>query len=206
MKSEQLARGRRVSMLIVAAAMLCGLMLGALTAWATRPRPLLEVSDGAVPTVERQETVRDQYLHAAQIGSVEAWRSVAKHFPPETDEQNKYYANRAKQRLAELHVQNDQLDQAMMCYDDLVEADDSDSQFQVIGLIGQANVLVRRGEKDEAKQKLLALIPLSEELPRTVKPILLQELDRRLLLEYGNLRRDMGYPPLQGRQPTQPKN
>jgi len=202
MKSEQVARRRRVSIVLVAAAMLGGLVLGALTAWATRPAPLLEVSGGEIPTVERQETVRDQYLHAAQIGSVEAWQSVSRHFPAETDEQNKYYANRARQRLAELHVQNDQLDQAMKCYDDLVGADDSDTQFRVIGLAGQANVLLLGGEKDAAKQKLLALIPLFEQLPGSLKPILVNEINASLRLEFVSLRREMGLPPLQGRQPS----
>jgi len=206
MKSEVIARRRRISVLLLAAATLAGLVLGALTGWATRPAPLLAVSEADLPEVQKQETVRDQYLHAAQIASEEAWQSVAKHFPPEKGEQNKYYALRAKQRLAELYVQDDQLDQAMTCYSDLLEADYADTQFQAIGLAGQANVLMLRGDKDEAKQKLLALVPLFDRLSGPLKQILIKELDLSLRLEFDSIRQAMRLPTGQGRQPTRRNN
>lgn len=200
MKGEVIARGRRGSIFFLAVAALVGLVLGGLTAWGTRPAPLLDVSEQEIPEVQKQDTVRDQYLHAAQIASEEAWESVARHFPPEKGEQNRYYAFRAKQRLAELYVQDDQLGQAMDCYGDLVEADYSDTQFQAFGLAGQANVLMLRGEKDEARQKLLALVPLFDQLPGALKQILIMEINPRLRLEFESLRRAMEPESGRGRQ------
>jgi len=201
MKSEQVARQRRGAVLLLAVATLFGLALGGLTAWATRPAPLLDVSGHDMPEVQKQETVRDQYLHAAQIATEEAWESVARYFPPKDGQQNSYYAIRAKQRLAELYFQEDRLGQAMKCYSDLVEADYADPQFQAIGLAGQANILMLRDEQEEAKQKLLALVPLFDQLPGTVKQILIMEIDPRLRLEFDNLRKAMGVPSTPGRQP-----
>ena len=65
-------------------------------------RPLLEVSEAELPQVAKQATVRDQYLYAASLATERAWQSVEQHFPPAENEQNRYYALRAKQRLAEL--------------------------------------------------------------------------------------------------------
>jgi serine/threonine-protein kinase len=192
MKSEAMTHGRRGAVVWIAAAVLTALILGGLTAWATRPASLLDVDEHEVPQVERQGTVRDQYLHAAQIATEEAWESVSRYFPPEGSEQNKYYTLRAKQRLAEFYLENDQPDRAMEHYSDLVEADDADAQFRAIGLLGQANVLMLRGEHEQAKQKLLALVPLSDELPVGLRQLLIMELNPRLRLEFESLRREVG--------------
>ena len=198
MRSEATTCGRRSAIALVVAATLLALVLGGLTAWATRPAPLLAVGKHEIPEVEEQNTVRDQYLHAAQIATEEAWESVARYFPPDEGEQNKYYALRAKQRLAEFYLENDQLDRAMSCYGDLVETDYADAQFQAIGLAGQANVLMLRGEQDQAKQKLLALLPLFDQLPGGLKQLLIMEINPRLRLEFENLRREVGAPSGQG--------
>jgi hypothetical protein len=69
-----------------------GLVLGVLLARVSQPAPLLHVPSNQQVTVERQETVRDQYFHAISIGSEEAWLSIAKYFPPSESEENQYYA------------------------------------------------------------------------------------------------------------------
>ena len=180
---------------------LAALLLGGVAAWARRPAPLLEVSEHELPAVERKATVRDQYLHAAELATAEAWQSVPRYFPPSEDnQQNQYYAWRAQQRLAELYLQNDELDQALRSYDQLAKA--SDQQFQAVGLAGQANVYILRDEQALAHQKLASLVQLMEGLPTGVRQVILMEIHPRLRPELERLNRDLQIGPPQDAGPS----
>ena len=170
-------------------------LLGGLLAWVCRLPPLLAVSEQELPSVERKATVRDQYLLAAEIATEEAWKSVAREFPPEANEQNQYYALRAQQRLAELYLQNDDLDQALRCYEHLAGAETADPQFCAVGLSGQANVYILRDEHSLAHQKLAAFVQLLDRLPAEVRQVILTELHPRLRPELERLRRDLNAAP-----------
>jgi len=190
MKTETAARNRRTPVVTVAAAALAAFLLGGVIAWATRPAPLLRVADEELPKVKKQETVRDQYLHAAEIATEQAWKSVPEYFPPEQNEQNQYYALRAKQRLAEWYLQSDDSERAMECYEYLVAAGSSHLQFQAIGWAGQANVHVLRDEMNEAKTKLDELVRLYDQLPSGLQQLLRMEINPRLRTELRLLRGD----------------
>ncbi|HPM81268.1 MAG TPA: protein kinase [Candidatus Anammoximicrobium sp.] len=190
MAREAAVTGRRGHAGLLLAITVLAFVLGGALAWARRPPPLLAVSDQELPSIERKATVRDQYLHAAEIATEEAWKSIAREFPPEENEQNQYYALRAQQRLAELYLQNDDLDQALRCYEQLANAETADLQFRAIGLSGQANVYILRGEQSLAHQKLAAFVQLLDRLPLEVRQVILTELQPRLRPELDRLRRD----------------
>ncbi len=194
MQREAAVAGRRgVGPLL--ASLLASVLLGGLLAWVCRLPPLLAVSEQELPSVERKATVRDQYLLAAEIATEEAWKSVAREFPPEANEQNQYYALRAQQRLAELYLQNDDLDQALRCYEHLAGAETADPQFCAVGLSGQANVYILRDEHSLAHQKLAAFVQLLDRLPAEVRQVILTELHPRLRPELERLRRDLNAAP-----------
>ncbi len=186
---------------VLAALLLAAFLLGGGLAWFRRPPPLLAVSDQELPSVERKATVRDQYLLAAEIATEEAWKSVAREFPPEENEQNQYYALRARQRLAELYLQNDDLDQALRCYEQLADAETADLQFRAIGLSGQANVYILRDEQSLAHQKLAAFVQLLDRLPAEVRQVILMEIHPRLRPELERLRQDLKAAPAASRSP-----
>ncbi len=128
-------------------------LLGLLAAWATRPAPLLAVSPEDVPEVERQPTVQDQYFQATMLRTEDAWMSLNRYFPAEKSEQNRYYAYRAKQRLAELYLNGGDLDQAMRLYTELATAAQAELRFRAFGLVGQITVHRRRDETELAREK-----------------------------------------------------
>lgn len=191
MVREAAVLGRRSRIGVLLACLLVAFLLGGALAWVRRPPPLLAVSEQELPSVERKATVRDQYLQAAEVATEEAWKSVAREFPPEENEQNRYYALRAQQRLAELYLQNDDLDQALRCYEQLADAETADAEFRAIGLSGQANVYILRDEQSLAHQKLAAFVQLLEQLPPDVRQRILQELHPRLRPELERLRQDL---------------
>jgi len=194
MQREAQVTGRRGAIGLLLAVVLAALLLGGVAAWLRRPAPLLAVSDRDLPAVERKATVRDQYLHAAELATEEAWRSVPRYFPPREDsQQNQYYAWRAQQPLAELYLQNDDLDQALRSYDQLADA--ADPQFRAIGLAGQANVYILRDEQSLAHQKLALLVQLMEGLPSGVRQLIVMEINPRLRPELERLNRDLQVAP-----------
>ncbi len=166
-------------------------LLGGLFAWARRPVPLLAVSREELPIVERQPTVRDQFFHAAQIGTEQAWESVARYFPPQESEQNNYYALRSEQRLAELDRERDDLERAAERYQRLLEAETGDDEFRAIGLAGLANVHMLRGEQSQAHKQLAALGLLLDRLPPEVQQLIRADIDPRLRPELQRLSRDL---------------
>ena len=190
MEREAQTLGRRGSVGLLLAVLLAAFLGGGIAAWARRPAPLLAVSEQELPAVERKATVRDQYLHAAEVATEEAWQSVPRYFPPSESQQNQYYAWRAQQRLAELYLQNDDLGQALRCYDQLAGAA-TDLQFRAIGLSGQANVYILRDDQSLAHQKLASLVQVLERLPAEVRQVILMEIHPRLRPELERLNRDL---------------
>jgi len=93
--------------------------------------------------------------------------------------------------LAELYVQNDDLDQALRCYDQLADAEAADLQFRAIGLAGQANVYILRDEQSLAHQRLATFVQLLDRLPAEVRQVILMELHPRLRPELERLNRDL---------------
>jgi tetratricopeptide (TPR) repeat protein len=154
---------------------------------ASQPPSLLHVPENHLETVERQQTVRDQYFHAISIGSEEAWLSIAKYFPPAESVENQYYARRGTQRLAELYQEKGDLNRALECFKELASPEVDDPYFRATGFAGLANVYLARGEVVKAQQQLPPLAQLFPELPRDVRQTLFDEVHVRLRTELRRL-------------------
>jgi serine/threonine-protein kinase len=191
MRQEKTSPTRPAMLLGLLGLVLMAFLLGGLFAWARRPAPLLAVAAEDLPIIERQQSARDQFFHAAQIGTKEAWESVVRYFPPQESEQNNYYALRSEQRLAELDVERDELEQAEERYQRLLDAEKGDDEFRAIGLAGLANVHILRGEQSQAYKQLAALGLLLDRLPPEVRQLIRADIDPRLRPELERLSRDL---------------
>jgi tRNA A-37 threonylcarbamoyl transferase component Bud32 len=160
MKSQAIATRRRMLGAWIAAAALVGLLAGAAGAWLNRPEYLLNVASEGV---ERKESAKLQYWYAMKLNTEEAWLSVERYFP-QADPVNRVYAWQAKQRLAELYRDNDQVEQAMRLYTEL--AGSNETQFAAHGLIGKANLLAEQDKKDLATAELVEAVGLLAQLPQ----------------------------------------
>lgn len=185
-----------------AAIILAGLVSGVLLAWVSQPAPLLQMTSSQRVSVERQDTVRDQYFHAISIGSEEAWLSIAKYFPPAESEENQYYALRGTQRLAELYQETGNLDRALECFRLLASPQFDDPYFRATGLAGLANVYLARGELQQAYQQLPPLVQLLPDLPQEVQQMVIDEVHTRLRTELRTLIQEFDSP--DGARPNLP--
>ena len=92
--------------------------------------------------------------------------------------------------MAEWDLQYDALPRAERCYRELIDAGACDPQFQAIGLAGRANILVLRDELNLAKQELVKLAPLLDQLPVGMRTLLYDELKPSLRYELYRLRNE----------------
>ena len=139
-------------------------VIGGGVAWLNRPASLLAISGKPGPGIERKDTPEAQYVFAAMLDSEEAWQSVWEHFPPDEGERNAYYALRAKQQLALLLIQQDDLPRSLALYEELAAVDPTEEQFRAYGLAGQAFVYSLQGKHRESADKLADLWPLRQHL------------------------------------------
>ena len=188
MKTQALQLRRRSRAWLWLAVIAAGFAVGSGGAWLVRPRPLLSRDNRDLPPVEKKDSVQDQYLFALNAGTEQALRSVERLFPPADNPMNDRYAHLAQQRLAELYSNEDRFDAAFAIYEQLARLDDSESQFKASGLIGQANILLHRGNLAAAKQKLVALRPYFDQLES--RNALYQQLDPKLRPELQRLREE----------------
>jgi len=141
--------------LLVAGGLMAAFAIGAVIARVTRPAPLLRAS-AATTMIERQPSAAAQYALARQLGTELAYASVGGYFPPEENETNQIYADRAALQLAYLH-ENDHPEQALALYQQLA-TQDRDSQLAAFGLVGLANLAHREGNAPLAATHVEALV------------------------------------------------
>ncbi len=91
-------------------------------------------------TIQRFNTVEEQYVFALQTGAVDAWKSVIEYFP-----NDKYWTRRAERQLALEYVVEDDVESADKLFKSLA-ADSSDVEFDPFPLAGVAWVSARRGD------------------------------------------------------------
>ena len=91
-------------------------------------------------TIQRFNTVEEQYVFALQTGAVDAWKSVIEYFPDDD-----YWTRRAKRQLALEYVNEDDVDAAAELFNSLA-ADQSGVEFDPFPLAGIAWVSAQRGD------------------------------------------------------------
>ena len=187
MKSQARQYGQTVRRWHLPLIVAVGLLVGVSGAWWSRPKDLLAVS---TPTVEPQESAMLQYWYAYDLNTEEAWLAVERNFP-QNDPVNRVYTLQAKQRLAELHREQDEPEKAMELYTQLANLADVEPQFAACGLIGQANLLAQQKDGGRVYAKLVRARELIKDLPRDdQKAAVLGLLDPTVLQVLGPARQE----------------
>jgi hypothetical protein len=169
-----------------------GLPAGMAAAWWSRPRSVLAPAEIAMSRdVVRKATARDQFFHAMQEGTIDAYRAVEQYFPEDADLRNSYYVHRARQQLGEAYLKRNDLTAAEAIYQMLANANpQSDAAFAASGRIGQANIAEMRGERAAAEWHLTGLLPLLGNIPDPVRAQLRQQLSKNLRPAFDQMVRD----------------
>ncbi len=172
--------------------MAMALPTGMTAAWWSRPRSVLDPPVASPPReVVRKSTARDQFFHAMQEGTIDAYRAVELYFPEDTDPRNSYYVHRAQQQLGEAYLKRNDLAAAAAVYQRLANANpQSDAAFAASGRIGQANIAEMRGERAAAEWFLTGLLPLLGNIPDPVRAQLRQQLSKNLRSAFDQMVRD----------------
>ena len=135
--------------------------VGTAGAWWSQPEDLLVISS---PTVEKQETARQQYWYALRINTEEAWLAVEENFDQKV-RVNRVYTLKAKLRLAEYFREHDEPERAMALYNELAPLEEDQPQFAAGGLVGQANLLAQEHEWLDVNMKLGQAVQLTQRVP-----------------------------------------
>jgi len=166
---------------VIAASLLAGVAI----AWATRPAPLLVARAEDPTAIPKHGSAAEQLLYATLADSEAAWRSVGYYFPDST-----YEVRRAKEGLALLYLREYEYARAQEIFDEFAAYNDAEVQFRAFGQAGQAVVLIRQNQFNEAAEKLAQLWPHRDQLDgemRTLVGVVLA--DRRLPGNLGSFRR-----------------
>jgi serine/threonine-protein kinase len=155
MRGEPQPTGRRFGFWSLALGLLAVCFaIGAALAWVNRPQSYLHVDAEELPKVENMQSPRAQYMYALLLGTERGWKSVAQYYPPDRDANNFYYANLAKERLAELYLREGETALALRLYVELAGLGEAEETFRTRGIAGQAICYARLGDDDKAKARL----------------------------------------------------
>jgi hypothetical protein len=86
----------------------------------------------------------------------------------------------AMKGLARYYVDNNRLPEALALYKQLANVEDTEREFKLTGLIGQAIVLDRQGSKAEVQVPLAQITPYLDNLPPNLGSFLRSNLDELL--------------------------
>jgi serine/threonine-protein kinase len=184
LQSQLKNRPRRRSLSAIlaglAALILAAFAVGGLAALATKPKPLLELPDDQRPQVKQFGTVREQYSYAQMATGDQAeaaWKAVADYFPPGASAENLRHARLATKGLARYYLENERLAEALQLYEQLAAVEPTEREFRLIGLVGQAVVYDRMGNKAKVREFLAQVEPYRNDLPPNLGEFLRKELE-----------------------------
>lgn len=140
--------------------------IGGVAAILLREPPLLAFDRGELPQIKRMQTVEEQWYFASIATSnvEEAWRAIARYFPPQESSTNLRYSRLAMKGLAQWHLSQGQPKQALPLFHQLALIDETAGQFRLVGLAGEVICYDRLGKPDEAQQRLAQVLPRIREL------------------------------------------
>lgn len=119
----------------------------------------IEVDD----RIPRQTSASEQYFYALWIVDPEraerAWMAVGEYFPAydkqgQVNEENRLRGQWADVRLGDLYLQSGQYPKAGAVFDRLARLEETEENFRLIGLAGQALVFDAQGDTDQVMQLL----------------------------------------------------
>lgn len=152
-----------------------GVLLGAAVAWFNRPAPLLAVDTTVRSAVEQKDSVEDQYWHAVETNTEEAWLAVAEYYPP-NDPVNELYVRRSTARLAEYYLENDLPNRAKQQYQSLSGLIEEDPYFGAVGWAGQAKVFLLSNDLAKCEAALGRVVRVWSNLPRAQRDPIIQQM------------------------------
>lgn len=106
--------------------------------------------------IRRQNTVEEQYVLALQLGTVDAWKSVAQYFPKE-----KNWTSLALRQLAFSYVEEGNVDEAEKIFNRFAKQTTREKAEYRYGVVGSAWVAASRGSFDQAASLLSDIEPIS---------------------------------------------
>jgi len=168
LQSHLKTRPRKHSWPVVLATIL-GCILAAFAAGAAigvlNHRNLAESVDHQ-PLVKQFESVKEQYAYAQMaIQDQEAtWKAIAEYFPPSASAENLRHSRLAHKGLARYYMDKERYSDALPLYQDLAQVQDTEREFKLIGLIGQAVVYDKLKDDKMVHETLAKVAPYLDEL------------------------------------------
>ena len=148
-----------------------GLLAGALVAYNNPPPDPLAVDVTASGKIPKMESARSQYYYAYNTAAnpdtspddeVDLWLSVKRYFPEYdesgiVDEMSVLYSRKTDVRLGEYYLEVGDYESALRYFDALADLAETEEEFRMTGLAGQAIVYDHVKEEDSLKPLLLIL-------------------------------------------------
>ncbi|QDU28795.1 Serine/threonine-protein kinase PrkC [Anatilimnocola aggregata] len=165
MLKQAMNRRKGSGWLTVMGLVVLAFVIGSVIAWTQLPPPLLVASNLPTTVVKKYETIDEQYGAALlaqnnteQLSKIEpAWKAVWEYFPAGTNPHRQRLTRLAKGRLASWYVQENRFSEAYTLYHELASLEETESEFRLQGLAGEAVVLDRQDRKDEVRERLPTL-------------------------------------------------
>lgn len=143
------------------ALILGAVVIGASVAFWPRPEPLF--TRAAPPTVERMESLEQQYNHAVIVGAEAALRAVwTKHEPQNANDERLVLL--AKRRLARLLLSEQRPSDAEPLLVELSELPETESELVAFGLLGRALIAWEEDATEEAARLAIRALPAFKRL------------------------------------------
>jgi hypothetical protein len=118
----------------------------------------------------------------AQQNREQALKAVWEYFPPGNSPEALRVTRIAKSHLAALYLQQARLSDAFTLYHELASVEETERDFRVLGLAGEAVVLDRQNQTEQVKERLPTLLTNLVRLPQ--ENVLRPEVDA-LFKKYG---------------------
>jgi hypothetical protein len=131
-------------------------------------------------TIEKYDTVEQQYYYASILNTDEAYKCVEEYFPPMDSPNNSYYTLRAHQRLGDLYLTAADFALAESYYLELVLLGPEEQHFRGFGLAGLANIYHRQNDPKKVVQELVSLSEIIDQIDLKVQMEIIDRLDEDL--------------------------
>lgn len=152
MHTQSMMQLRRPRYWMIPLAVVAAIAMGAAIAQMTYSGSVLQTE--AVPSseVERRDTAESQFTYALFNNTEAAWKAVEMYHDPKASLNNRIWNWKAKAKLAEYYLDQDDDLAAYDLFGELVDSGDED--FRRVGLAGQAIIHDMRGENQQLAEKL----------------------------------------------------
>jgi serine/threonine protein kinase len=154
---QAIQQRRNWTWLIVATLLILAFPVGGLIAWTNLPPPLLAEAPIAPNTVPKRKNI-DEQLYAALLSDDEdreqALKAVWKYFPPGNSPEALRVTRVAKAHLAGWYLHQKRYNDALAVYHELANVEQTEIEFQTLGIAGEAVVLDLQGKTEKVKERL----------------------------------------------------